>query len=328
MFRSKYAKDEIPTCVEFWFDYSGKRYMVKRNPEYLRPKGRGTGYTMQKADAVLMFPDEREPVTNSRKGDFQKLLLAGTEERSGIFRQIFHTGGYRVIQEKLKAAVQAQGKSYDELKRSINQYMEGIICTEDTPVSVKLKELEKEKFDGRIGDGMELLEELCREDAKILKELEEEIQKQEKQIQSEDQLIGTIHKIKELKEQLKENEKRLQEQKPRLQQAKEKAEEAKETAKTCTLLARQIDELQKSLELFDRLEKEQEEKEKEAQQIQQEKQCSRQLEEEKKGLEEILKADQKQLEGLAFAAKKKTDQTSFGRNSRDVSTAGKRDKKI
>lgn len=329
MFRSKYAKDEIPTCVEFWFDYSGKRYMVKRNPEYLRPKGRGTGYTMQKADAVLMFPDEREPVTKSKEvtkaitnligldrrqfsqiamiaqGDFQKLLLAGTEERSGIFRQIFHTGGYRVIQEKLKAAVQAQGKSYDELKRSINQYMEGIICTEDTPVSVKLKELEKEKFDGRIGDGMELLEELCREDAKILKELEEEIQKQEKQIQSEDQLIGTIHKIKELKEQLKENEKRLQEQKPRLQQAKEKAEEAKETAKTCTLLARQIDELQKSLELFDRLEKEQEEKEKEAQQIQQEKQCSRQLEEEKKGLEEILKADQKQLEGLAFAAEEK-----------------------
>lgn len=329
MFRSKYAKDEIPTCVEFLFDYSGKRYTVKRNPEYLRPKGRGTGYTMQKADAVLMFPDEREPVTKSKEvtkaitnligldrrqfsqiamiaqGDFQKLLLAGTEERSGIFRQIFHTGGYQVIQEKLKAAVKAQWKSYDELKRSINQYMEGIICTEDTPVSVKLKELEKEKFDGRIGDGMELLEELCREDAKILKELEEEIQKQEKQIQSEDQLIGTIHKIKELKEQLKENEKRLQEQKPRLQQAKEKAGEAKETAKTCTLLARQIDELQNSLELFDRLKKEQEEKEKEAQQIQQEKQYSRQLEEEKKGLEEILKADQKQLEGLAFAAEEK-----------------------
>lgn len=329
MFRSKYAKDEIPTCVEFWFDYSGKRYTVKRNPEYLRPKGRGTGYTMQKADAVLMFPDEREPVTKSKEvtkaitnligldrrqfsqiamiaqGDFQKLLLAGTEERSGIFRQIFHTGGYQVIQEKLKAAVKAQWKSYDELRRSINQYMEGIICTEDTPVSVKLKELEKENFDGRIGDGMELLEELCREDAKILKELEEEIQKQEKQIQSEDQLIGTIHKIKELKEQLKENEKRLQEQKPRLQQAKEKAEEAKETAKTCTLLARQIDELQNSLELFDRLKKEQEEKEKEAQQIQQEKQYSRQLEEEKKGLEEILKADQKQLEGLAFAAEEK-----------------------
>lgn len=329
MFRSKYAKDEIPTCVEFLFDYSGKRYTVKRNPEYLRPKGRGTGYTMQKADAVLMFPDEREPVTKSKEvtkaitnligldrrqfsqiamiaqGDFQKLLLAGTEERIGIFRQIFHTGGYQVIQEKLKAAVKAQWKSYDELKRSINQYMEGIICTEDTPVSVKLKELEKENFDGRIGDGMELLEELCREDAKILKELEEEIQKQEKQIQSEDQLIGTIHKIKELKEQLKENEKRLQEQKPRLQQAKEKAEEAKETAKTCTLLARQIDELQNSLELFDRLKKEQEEKEKEAQQIQQEKQYSRQLEEEKKGLEEILKADQKQLEGLAFAAEEK-----------------------
>ena len=53
MFRSKYAKDEIPTYVEFLFDYSGKRYTVRRNPEYLRPKGRGAGYTMQKADAFL-----------------------------------------------------------------------------------------------------------------------------------------------------------------------------------------------------------------------------------------------------------------------------------
>ena len=39
MFRSKYAKDEVPTFVTFMFDYRGKRYQVKRNPEYQRPKG-------------------------------------------------------------------------------------------------------------------------------------------------------------------------------------------------------------------------------------------------------------------------------------------------
>ena len=105
MFRSKYAKENVPTFVEYTFLYRGKCYTVKRNPEYLRPKGRGTGFTAQKADAVLTYPDAREPVTKSKEvtkaiteligldrrqfthiamiaqGDFQKLLLAGTEER-------------------------------------------------------------------------------------------------------------------------------------------------------------------------------------------------------------------------------------------------------
>ena len=38
MFRSKYAKEDVPTFVELVFDYHGKRFKVKRNPEYLRPK--------------------------------------------------------------------------------------------------------------------------------------------------------------------------------------------------------------------------------------------------------------------------------------------------
>ena len=95
--------------MELEFEYQGKRYRVTRNPEYLRPKGRGTGYTLQKADAVLEYPDGRQPVTKTREvtraveeligltyrqftqiamiaqGDFQKLLLAGTDQRREIF---------------------------------------------------------------------------------------------------------------------------------------------------------------------------------------------------------------------------------------------------
>ena len=50
MFRSKYAPDDVPTYVELTFIYQGKDYKVTRNPEYLRPKGRGTGFTLQKAE--------------------------------------------------------------------------------------------------------------------------------------------------------------------------------------------------------------------------------------------------------------------------------------
>ena len=58
------------------------------------------------------------------QGDFQKVLFANTEERGKIFRQIFGTDIYRVLQDKLKDAVKKQWKEYDELRRSINQYME------------------------------------------------------------------------------------------------------------------------------------------------------------------------------------------------------------
>lgn len=164
MFRSKYAKEDVPTFVAFTFAYRGRHYQVRRNPEYQRPKGRGTGYTTQKAEAELIYPDDRAPVTKSKEvtravteligldrrqftqiamiaqGDFQKLLLAGTEERGAIFRQIFKTGLYQTLQAKLKDATKAQWVEYTELKRSISQYMESIVCTQDTPAAEKMRQ--------------------------------------------------------------------------------------------------------------------------------------------------------------------------------------------
>lgn len=59
MFRSKYAKPETPTQVELVFSYGGKTYTVRRNPEYERPAKKGSGTTIQKADAKLHLPDGR-----------------------------------------------------------------------------------------------------------------------------------------------------------------------------------------------------------------------------------------------------------------------------
>ena len=125
MFRSKYADPAVPTEVELIFSYGGKQYTVKRNPEYERPKTRGEGFTTQKAEATLTYPDGRV-VTKQREvdsairdimgvdrsqflqiamiaqGDFLKLLLASTEDRKKIFRQIFKTQRYQALQEKLK----------------------------------------------------------------------------------------------------------------------------------------------------------------------------------------------------------------------------------
>ena len=66
MLRSKYADPATPTEVELVFRYAGKEYTVTRNPEYMRPKGRGEGMTKQTASAVLICP-EGPPITKPRE---------------------------------------------------------------------------------------------------------------------------------------------------------------------------------------------------------------------------------------------------------------------
>ena len=329
MFRSKYAQEDVPTFVAFTFDYRGKRYFVKRNPEYQRPKGRGTGYTTQKAEAELIYPDNRTPVTKSKEvtravteligldrrqftqiamiaqGDFQKLLLAGTEERGNIFRQIFKTGLYQTLQGKLKDAVKAQWVEYTELKRSISQYMESIVCTQDTPTAEKMCQLRKEKFDGRIGEGLALLDQLCIEDETVLNALDNEISALDRQIEKENQFIGNIHKIRQQQEELVKNQELLEQLVPEMQQVEERYRAAEQNAAECGQLALEMKERQKNLVLFDKLEQTEKALVTAQQSIQQETDQKQALFEQQQSLEVLLKTDSETLRELAFVGEEK-----------------------
>ena len=159
MFRSKYAQPETPTEVVLTFSYAGKVYTVKRNPEYSRPKTRGEGVTTQKADAELICPggrvvtkkadvdrEIREIMGIDRKqfmqiamiaqGDFLKLLLAETNERKAIFRQIFKTQLFQSVQDRLKGETQALGREIELVKNSLSQYINGIAADENDPLSI------------------------------------------------------------------------------------------------------------------------------------------------------------------------------------------------
>ena len=81
MLRSKYADAKTPTYVEMEFLYRGKLYTIRRNPEYERPKGRGEGMTVERADAVLTLPDGRPPVTKSREVTRAVVELIGEYRR-------------------------------------------------------------------------------------------------------------------------------------------------------------------------------------------------------------------------------------------------------
>ena len=279
MFRSKYAKDDAPTYVEFTFSYRGKEYTVKRNPEYLRPKGRGSGYTTQKTDALLTYPDGRSPVTRAKdvtkavteligldrrqftqiamiaQGDFQKLLLAGTEERGEIFRQIFGTGLYRRIQEELKGAVKLQRDAYEELKRSINQFMDGIVCQEGpaSDTGMRLQELQSLKFDGRVEEGLELLAALCAEDEDMLKAMDGQLERLEEEIRREDRLIVDIGHREEQRRALLENERQQKALWEELACREELFEKAARERQECGALEERMQAAGKNLERFELL---------------------------------------------------------------------------
>ena len=332
MFRSKYAKEDVKTFVRLVFEYGKKRYTVERNPEYMRPKGRGTGMTMEKANATLEYPDDREPVTKSRdvtraiteligldcrqftqiamiaQGDFQKVLFANTEDRGKIFRQIFGTDIYRVLQDRLKDAVKKQWKEYDELRRSINQYMEGIACDSDflneqeTIVAEKINLLKKEKFDGRIEEGIILLAELCKAEESALEGLQKKKEALDQKIRNVDELNGKVHENAKRRQLLEEKQQKLKNLETLLMQAKGDMDRAEEEAECCEKLGRMIEECEKKLLVFEKIQEVSLSQEKKRQDMEEKVQKKRQEEQRRTELEERLQQEKETLksyEGIA-----------------------------
>lgn len=194
MLRSKYATPDADTFVEMMFAYNGKEYHIVRNPEYQRPKKRGDGFTAQKAEATLTYPDGRL-VTGSpqvtaaireligldraqftqiamiAQGDFLKLLIASTKERQEIFRQIFRTKNYETLQYRLRDEAAGLGSRYQEIQRSIQQYIDGIAYEPDDVLAIEAEKAKKGQltFDAVL----ELLAKLTEEDERR-KEVENE----------------------------------------------------------------------------------------------------------------------------------------------------------
>ena len=284
MFRSKYADIETETFVEFVFSYQGKKYQVFRSPEYMAPKKRGTGLTLRKAEAQLIYPDERQPVTKARdvtraieellgldyeqftqiamiaQGDFQKLLFAGTVQRGEIFRQIFHTGLYQQVQLKLKDAARSRYKDYDEMRRSIAQYLDGVKAWQaEGTEAEEFAELKKVKFEGKLERSLDLLKSFIDEG----ESREEELLKQEQKV---DQKLHAMEKKLHLSAQKRSLEqkrefagKQLEKVLPELEKISAEAEKYKDTDKKCEelgLLIREKQEQLKKYQVLEQLQKE------------------------------------------------------------------------
>lgn len=230
MLRSKYAKPDVPTEVELVFSYGGKEYIVKRNPEYERPKTRGEGFTKQLAEATLEYPDghgvtKDKYVTKAieniigidrsqfmqismiAQGDFLKLLHASTDDRIKIFRQIFRTNLYGDLQNRLKEETGTLDKQCETERRSIKQYIDSISCDEDDVLSI---EVNKAK-DGNLptNDVVELIEKLIKQDSEEYDSLQKSIKEYDRQLEIINSNLGKIEEYEKVNKLIEDTKKKL-----------------------------------------------------------------------------------------------------------------------
>ncbi len=240
MLRSKYADPDAPTEVELTFAYGGKVYTVKRNPEYERPAKRGTGMTVQKADALLTMPDGsviaklkdvnlkiKEILGVDRKqfsqiamiaqGDFLKLLLADTKERQNIFREIFKTEYYQTLQDRLKAESGKLADQCSETRNSVKQYIGGILCAENSQLAGNTARARFGELP--MADVMELLELLLKEDRLLDAETSQQMEQLEAELALVNEHLGKAKELEKTEKYLKEAELQREEKENALTEA-------------------------------------------------------------------------------------------------------------
>lgn len=272
MFRCKYSDAKVPTYVELLFSYHGKEYRIRRNPEYERPALRGGGTTTQKADALLELPDGREAVTKTSEvtkevekiiglskdqftqiamiaqGDFMKLLLSDTTERSKIFRQIFMTGRYQRLQEILKK----------EANKAENDYkFKSAIATDNiAQIQVRSEDQEEQKrfLECSKSDEIEaFIDDIDKEDKEDLKLFSKKESELRKSLADLNRSIGVATERKKSEDLLNKNKAALEKAKPEYESAKEDLKNKAKDYKKSEPLAIMISSEKENLSSYDKL---------------------------------------------------------------------------
>ena len=233
MLRSKYADPSTPTEVDMEFTHNGETYKIRRNPDYERPAKRGSGMVKQNADAELICPDGKtyskvrevdkkilellgidrkqfSQIVMLAQGDFMQLLLADTKQRQEIFRELFQTKFYQLIQNRLKSDSKNVYGACMDAKKSIEQYIADIRCEESSIYHPQLATAKAGKLS--IEKVIELLGYIIEEDEKDENASKDRLADLDDRTASVNEKIGTARtaaQIKSKKEKLQEQESKL-----------------------------------------------------------------------------------------------------------------------
>ena len=274
MLRSKYAPPDAPTYVELVFDYAGRQYTVRRSPGYERAKNRGTGTTTQNPEATLYFADGnlvtgpknvdkaiREIIGLTKgqfsqicmisQGDFRRLLQADTTQRQKIFRDIFDTGLYVTLQERLKEHLSKLRLQRSQADQSIRQYVEGVSCEEG---SVWEQEVQRAKTSELpTAELLELLDRLLDEDAAAQTKLDTQLMQLEAEQVKNAELLLLAQSYETTKTALLQNEQSQMRMLQALEESNAALTAAQATVPEQEMLSRMIMELELQLPDYDEL---------------------------------------------------------------------------
>lgn len=222
--RSKYADPETKTEVQLKFEYGGKVYQIKRNPEYLRPKKRGDGFVKEPTNAELIYPDgsvvssknavdikireiigldknQFSQIVMLAQGEFKKLLTSSTTEKQRIFRHIFKTEKYETLQKALSAQKSIVDSKLKHERECVQKYIDDIKC-DYTEENIALMERAKSVVPN-IEEIENFLTNLISNEEKELKALEEKKEKLESQKASLEESIKNYNSYVELSGEIK-----------------------------------------------------------------------------------------------------------------------------
>ena len=274
MLRCKYADDKTPTFVELEFEVHGVRYMVRRNPEYQRPKTRGEGMTTEKADATLTYPDDRPPVTKAKdvtaavqeiigldynqfsqivliaQGQFTKLLNASTEERSRIFRKLFRTQRYAQLQERLQAEAAALNQQRTAQNAKLDSLLGGLQFSPEDPDAEALRALCAQTVPET---ALALLDALTARQAAALEEADTALHTTEAQLDTVQRQLGAAAQAQRLAQQLTARQAELAAARPALDAARAEADRHAGDAAQLDALTAQVTQAQSALAAYDAL---------------------------------------------------------------------------
>ena len=322
MFRSKYAAPETPTYVELEFLCRGKGYTLRRVPEYQRPKLHGTGTTAQKAEASLILPDGT-PITKPREvdaavrdilgldrnqfmqiamiaqGDFLKLLLASTEDRKQIFRKIFKTDLYQRLQESLKRESGALNDRCADARKSVRQYIAGVLFDEESPLAPRLRLAREEKLP--MEETTALIAQVLEEDKSRSQGFQEELDRLEEALKAIHTRLNQAAQQAQSRQSLAKMEEELLGEEEKRKQAEEALARELEKKPLAQRLAQQITLLEADLPRYAQLEEETRRREALTRTLTEQRQTLSQGQAEQKRQETALEEAQGELDDLKTA---------------------------
>lgn len=275
MLRSTYADSDTKTEVRLVFSHRGQTYEVARNPEYARKKQRGEGMTTEKANAELILPDgvvvsgkkevttviedllgvDREQFTQIAmlaQGDFLKLLIAPTSERQEIFRRLFQTERYLNLQKKLSGEAKQLYGNCQDLRKSMEQYIQGILCEEENVLFLEVEKAKKKELP--IEKVLEILSELEQEDVEKVRKIRENKTKIDEELEKVNAKIGQAEQIEKMQKELQEAGEQILTLREERELAKQQREQAKKEQEGTEELLRQATEIHLELPKYEKVE--------------------------------------------------------------------------